>query len=727
MVAWLFQLFTPEYPAGREIVVIANDITVSIGSFGPTEDLLFYKASEYARTHGLPRIYISANSGARIGLAEELQKCFQVAWNDVNNPAKGFKYLYLSTEDYERFCANAETPSAITEKIVEDGETRYKIVDIVGQTHGLGVENLQGSGMIAGETSKAYRDIFTVTLVTCRSVGIGAYLVRLGQRAIQIKYQPIILTGAAALNKVLGREVYTSNLQLGGTQIMVNNGVSHLAAENDMQGIQSILNWLAFVPHKRDALLPMVESLDPYDRDIDVELASNADVRGLLAGQADDSGKWMSGFFDKGSFIETLSGWAKGVIVGRARLGGIPMGVIAVETRSTETIIPADPASPDSNEQKITEAGQVWYPNSAYKTAQAIRDFNHGEQLPLMIFANWRGFSGGQSDMYKEVLKYGSLIVDALVEYRQPVFIYVTGELRGGAWVVLDPTINPDMMEMYAETNARGGVLEAQGTVEIKFRKPQLLSTMERLDPRYASLKTELQRLAPQDIAPSPTKPSTKPMSRMDTLASSASSTLPPRPATQFPSSSSTTRTASLTNGDSTNNPHDQIQKELETLESTLLPVYHQVALSFADLHDTSGRMKAKQAVSDVIPWHRARTVFYHRLKLRVCEESVLREMKAVVSREPVVLSLTRSAALGLLKKWFKETSNTTDEYVRWLELSGSWLPAKMKHVVDEMKKQSLLAIVESDPKVALEGLLEHVQSLDEEAKKAILRVLKHT
>ena len=44
------------------------------------------------------------------------------------------------------------------------------------------------------------------------------------------------------------------------------------------------------------------------------------------------------------------------------------------------------------------EAGQVWYPNSAHKTAQAIFDFNR-EQLPLMIFANWRGFSGGQQDM----------------------------------------------------------------------------------------------------------------------------------------------------------------------------------------------------------------------------------------------------------------------------------------------------------------------------------------
>ena len=44
--------------------------------------------------------------------------------------------------------------------------------------------------------------------------------------------------------------------------------------------------------------------------------------------------------------------------------------------------------------QIIQQAGQVWFPDSAYKTAQAINDFNR-ERLPLIIFANWRGFSGG--------------------------------------------------------------------------------------------------------------------------------------------------------------------------------------------------------------------------------------------------------------------------------------------------------------------------------------------
>jgi acetyl-CoA carboxylase/biotin carboxylase 1 len=166
MVGWLINARTPEYPNGRKFVVVANDITYNIGSFGPKEDNFFFKCTELARKLGIPRIYLSANSGARLGLANELMPHFSVAWNDPEKPEAGFKYLYLNEEAKARF-----ENEVITEEVTEDGEKRHKIVTIVGAEDGLGVECLRGSGLIAGATSRAYNDIFTCTLVTCRSVG----------------------------------------------------------------------------------------------------------------------------------------------------------------------------------------------------------------------------------------------------------------------------------------------------------------------------------------------------------------------------------------------------------------------------------------------------------------------------------------------------------------------------------------------------------------------------
>ena len=231
MVAWVVNMKTPEYPEGRDVVVIANDVTVQSGSFGVLEDELYYKASSYARERGIPRVYIACNAGARIGLFDDLKSKINIKFTDPQNPAKGYEYLYLTDSDYK-----ALPEGAVISKQVPEG---WALSDVIGTTHGIGVENLQGSGKIAGETSRAYDEIFTLSYVTGRSVGIGADLVRLGQRVIQMKNGPIILTGYSALNKLLGREVYSSNDQLGGPQIMYPNGVSHDIVEDDQQGVAS--------------------------------------------------------------------------------------------------------------------------------------------------------------------------------------------------------------------------------------------------------------------------------------------------------------------------------------------------------------------------------------------------------------------------------------------------------------------------------------------------------
>ncbi len=151
--------------------------------------------------------------------------------------------------------------------------------------------------------------------MSCRAIGIGAYLVRLGQRVIQVDNSHIILTGAGALNKVLGREVYSSNAQLGGIQIMHNNGqspthtrthiythtytfdppftcpefstagVSHRVVPSDVEGVIAVLDWLAFVPRSRGSPLPILPPVDPVDRTIEfTPTKATYNPRHMLAG-----------------------------------------------------------------------------------------------------------------------------------------------------------------------------------------------------------------------------------------------------------------------------------------------------------------------------------------------------------------------------------------------------------------------------------------------------------
>merc|ERR1711966_441770 len=577
MVAWVVSMKTPEYPEGRDVVFIANDVTVKSGSFGVEEDEIYYKASQYARANKLPRVYIAWNAGARIGLYDGLKEKINLKFIDSENPSKGFEYLYLTDADYNALPEG----TVIAEKVTEG----WAISDIIGEVHGIGVENLQGSGKIAGETSRAYDEIFTLSYVTGRSVGIGAYLNRLGQRVIQMKQGPMILTGYSALNKLLGRDVYNSQDQLGGPQIMFPNGVTHEVVDNDQEGVGSIIKWLSFVPKTTSDPTACRDCADPVNRDVEFRPTPTPyDPRLMLSGTED-----ATGFFDTDSFKEYLAGWGKSVIVGRGRLGGVPMGAIAVETRLVEQVVPADPADVNSREAILPQAGQVLYPDSSYKTAQAINDFKK-EGLPVMIFANWRGFSGGSRDMAGEILKFGAMIVDALREYQNPVFMYLPphGELRGGSWVVVDPTINKEKMEMYADPDSRGGILEPAGITEVKFRLPDQVKVMHRIDPELQVLDSELEMTDNDEDAKS-------------------------------------------------------IKEQIAAREDALKPVYLQAATEFADLHDKTGRMKAKGVIKSAVPWEESREFFYFRAKRRLSEDhcvAALQEADAALTKESAVEAL---------------------------------------------------------------------------------------
>jgi acetyl-CoA carboxylase / biotin carboxylase 1 len=96
------------------------------------------------------------------------------------------------------------------------------------------------------------------------------------------------------------------------------------------------------------------------------------------------------------------------------------------------------------------------------------------------------------------------------------------------------------LVHMCADPTARGNVLEAEGAVEIKFRKHDLLKLMARTDPVLRSLHAE----------------------RRDAAACSS------------------TAAAAGVNDSAVCERQDQ-----------LLPVYHSIALHFAGMHDTPVRL----------------------------------------------------------------------------------------------------------------------------------------
>lgn len=75
-------------------------------------------------------------------------------------------------------------------------------------------------------------------------------------RQFNVQVFILVLQGVVFV-QVLGRDVYTSNNQLGGVQIMHNNGVSHTSVPDDFEGVFTILQWLSYMPKVLKNVCPL--------------------------------------------------------------------------------------------------------------------------------------------------------------------------------------------------------------------------------------------------------------------------------------------------------------------------------------------------------------------------------------------------------------------------------------------------------------------------------------
>lgn len=109
---------------------------------------------------------------------------------------------------------------------------------------------------------------------------------------------------------------------------------------------------------------------------------------------------------------------------------------------------------------------------------------------------------------------------------------------------------------------SRGGILEPEGIVEIKFRKKDLVKVMRRVDPIIKDLQEQINRINQNQ----------PPLERKSSISQHVERKKPPE--------------------------IEDLEKRIAERENHLLPMYHQVSVHFADLHDTPERMHEKGTVS---------------------------------------------------------------------------------------------------------------------------------
>ena len=252
----------------------------------------------------------------------------------------------------------------------------------------------------------------------------------------------MFVTGPNVVKTVTHEEVTFD--ALGGADVHASvSGVAHFVHDSEPECLRAVRDLFGFLPPNNLEAPPRRPTDDPADRRdpalLDV-IPDNAnkpyDMHGVIGRVVDDGG-----------FLEVQATCAENIIVGFARLGGRPVGIVA--------------------NQPAVLAG-VLDINASLKAARFIR-FCDCFNLPVVTFVDVPGFLPGVSQEHGGIIKHGAKLLYAYCEATVPKLTVITRKAYGGAYDVMSSKhIRGDVN--LAWPTAEIAVMGPKGAVEILFK-----------------------------------------------------------------------------------------------------------------------------------------------------------------------------------------------------------------------------------------------------------------
>lgn len=156
--------------------------------------------------------------------------------------------------------------------------------------------------------------------------------------------------------------------------------------------------------------------------------------------------------------------------------------------------------------------------------------------------------------------------------------------------------------------------------------------------------------------------------------------------------------------------------------ENLLLPVYLQISLQYADLHDRAGRMQAKGTIRMPLQWSQARRFFYWRLRRRLNEEYVLSRLAGTQSKEV----FSRATGLKTLEAWSALPKYASDDraVAVWFEENRKSIADKIDAMKADAVAYDVAALLRSHKTGGLKGVAQVLGMLPVEEKEEVLKWL---
>lgn len=249
----------------------------------------------------------------------------------------------------------------------------------------------------------------------------------------------MFVTGPKVTKAVTGEDISIEDL--GGARIhSTKSGVAQFVVEDEEEGLLLIRKLLSYLPQNNMEDPPVSDSSDPIDRkedDLNIIIPENPNhpynVRDVIYKIVDDE-----------EFLEVHSNFAKNIVVGFAKMGGMSVGIVANQPNFLAGVLDI---------------------NASRKAARFVR-FCDSFNVPLLTLVDVPGFLPGSGQEYGGIIIHGAKLMFAYGEATVPKVTVTLRKSYGGAHCVMSSKqLRGDIN--YAWPSAEIAVMGPQGAIEV--------------------------------------------------------------------------------------------------------------------------------------------------------------------------------------------------------------------------------------------------------------------
>jgi len=297
---------------------------------------------------------------------------------------------------------------------------------------------------------RRYLKVPQIAAVMGMCVAGGAYLPALSDVILMVEGTSFMGLGGANLVKgATGQTI--DNETLGGAMTHnATSGVAHYRTKDDQECLDKIRELVSELPEKEPTRVSVTKSKGPKSKIDKLYDLLPSDHRAPY-----DMHAVLDTFLD-GEIDEFQADFAKEMICGTARIGGILVGVIA----NSRGMSKGKQGSPP-------RFGGIVYTESAEKTAYFIENCDRHD-TPLLFVQDVSGFMIGADAEHSGIIRAGARFVEAMATTKVPKIVLTINHASGaGYYAMAGQGFDPDFI--FSLPTGRMGVMEGDSAAQAMF------------------------------------------------------------------------------------------------------------------------------------------------------------------------------------------------------------------------------------------------------------------